>query len=279
MDTARYTVMLKTLLDDLYIKEKIDKALSTYPLYVKRSKEEYIPSLVPTREELNKKILDYYKYREIGFDTIARFIDELEIAMCEIMPRYNQLYLTIDQDYDMRFNVDYTRETQAKRDGKTSNLTEGSNQNTVTSTETSKNTSSATDHGTTTASGTDNAKNVKSDTPQSELNVATDNINGVSYADTVSWNQNKTSSETEQNGTTSGETNIQSNGTDTSNGTNTIDENGTKEENEEVIEKIRGNYGQVSFQSLISAYRDLIVNVEQQIIRDKRIQELFMLVY
>ena len=66
---AKYTIHLKTLLDDAYMKSEIDKAMETYPLYVKKSKEEFIPSYVPTREELNKKLLNYYKYREIGFDT------------------------------------------------------------------------------------------------------------------------------------------------------------------------------------------------------------------
>ena len=90
---AKYTIVLKTLLDDPETKALIDKAMSTYPLYEKRSEEKYIPSYIPTREQLNKKILDYYKYREIGFETVGRFLTELEVALNEIMPYYNQLYI------------------------------------------------------------------------------------------------------------------------------------------------------------------------------------------
>ena len=67
---AKYTVELRELLNDPLIKPKIEAALSSYPLYEKKSKEEHIPSIVPTREQLNTKLLNYYKYREIGFETL-----------------------------------------------------------------------------------------------------------------------------------------------------------------------------------------------------------------
>ena len=70
---AKYTVVLNRLLADPATKERIDQALSTYPLYEKKSKQEYIPAYIPTREELNAKILRHYKYREIGFETVGRF--------------------------------------------------------------------------------------------------------------------------------------------------------------------------------------------------------------
>lgn len=44
------------------------------------------------RNVLNTKIITHYLYREIGFDTPARFIFELCNKLNEVMPYYNQLY-------------------------------------------------------------------------------------------------------------------------------------------------------------------------------------------
>ena len=74
---AQYTEVLVNLLNDDIAKAKINKALSTYPLYKPKSTNEYIPRIVPTREEINNAILNYYKYREICFETFRRFLHEL----------------------------------------------------------------------------------------------------------------------------------------------------------------------------------------------------------
>ena len=91
MIPAKYTVVLKSLLDDPNAKAAIDRALSTYPLY----QPEKAYDLIPPREEINRKLLNHYKYREIFCSAPGRFIDDLEITMCEIMPRYNELLKTV----------------------------------------------------------------------------------------------------------------------------------------------------------------------------------------
>ena len=244
---ARYTEVLVNLLNNPEAKAKIDKAMSTYPLYKKQSKEEYIPSYIPTRKELNNAILNYYKYREIGFETFGRFLEELETALNEIMPYYNQLYFSTDQDYDLLFNVDYTRDITREK------------QNTGNTETTSK----ATDQTSTTSNVNNYSKNVNSQTPQGQLSITAQNINNVNYADNVTWNQNT------------------GNDTATSNGTANTTASGSSENNEDEItsERVKGNYGQMSYQTLLGQYRDLIMNVTQQIINDERISELFMLIY
>lgn len=247
MIKAKYTVVLDTLLNDSNTSEKIKKAMSTYPLYERQTIDSKMPVYIPTREELNKKILNYYRFREIGFETVGRFLFELETALNEIMPYYNQLFFSADQDYDMLYNADYTRETTIKKDGKT---------NVKASTE---NKQSSSDSTTTTS----NIKSVNSKTPQGELSITAENIDSVSYADDVSWNKD--------NGT--------STGTGTTSGTGASEQEGTNNENETHVEHLKGNYGMVTFQSLIAHYRELIMNIEQKIIKDPRISELFMLVY
>lgn len=248
MIPARYTEVLYNLINNPQTKAEIDNAMSTYPLYESTSQHEYnIPNIIPTREELNKKILDYYRYREIGFETVGRFLQELEISLNEIMPYYNQLFFSADQDYNIIYNVDYKRTIDRDLSGNTSSSTE----------------SQATDNTETTADSTSWNKRVQSDTPQSQLSITNKQIDSVDYANEVAWNKD----DAESSGTTSGESNATTSGT------------GTNKEIESTLETTKGNFGVVSAQDLIKKYRELIINIEQQIINDPRIVELFMLVY
>ncbi len=232
MIQARYTEVLYNLLKNSRTKELIDEKMSTYPLYVSTSTHEYkIPDIIPTREELNNKILNYYKYREIGFETVGRFLDELEISLNEIMPYYNQLFFSADQDYNIIYNVDYRRTIDRNTEG--------------------NNSTSANSNANTTAY----SKNVSSDTPQNELNISNDNIDSVSYANNVNW--------------------AKSNGNDSA----TSDAESQTSENESTVETTKGNFGVVSAQDLIEKYRKTILNIEQMIINDPRIEELFMMIY
>lgn len=268
---SKYTIELRTLLRDPIAKEKIDKALSTYPMYEAKSKNEYIPNIIPTREELNKKILNYYKYREIGFETFGRFLDELEISMNEIMPYYNQLFFTADQDFNIIYNVDYVKTYDTKR-----NTEETLNSNIEgTSHSTGTNKSTASDENETNATTNGYTKNVESSTPQNDISTSNKDIDSVSYADKITWGHS--SNEDSATSTGSSETNSTSN----LDGTNTTTQNDTTKntQNEQVLETTKGNFGVVSSQDLIAKYREIILNIEQDIINDNRISELFMLVY
>lgn len=244
----KYTVSIYNLLQDNYSKQAIERAMSTYPLYESKSKQEYgIPNIVPTREQLNKSILNYYMFREIGFETPARFIFELETALNEIMPYYNQLYFSADQDFNVIYNVDYVRTIDRERN---------ENNQTNTTTQTS-------DTATTSSDMTTNGKSITANTPQGSLNIATKNINNVEYGDNASWNQNISESEATSTGTAN------------STGTGT----GQVHDTEGTVETTKGNFGVTSAQDLIKKYREIIINITQQIINDPRIVELFMLVY
>ena len=253
---ARYTEVLYNLLNNEQTRALIDEKMSTYPLYVSTSQQEYgIPNIIPTREELNKKILDYYKYREIGFETVGRFLDELEISLNEIMPYYNQLFFSADQDYNIIYNVDYKRTIDRDLSGNT------------TSTSTGETTSNSNDSNTTSTTTNLYNKNVESDTPQSQLGITNKQIDSVDYANKVTWNKDTT----EQSGT--------STGTATTTADSTASGSGTNKEIESTLETTKGNFGVVSAQDLIKKYRELIINIEQMIINDPRITELFMLIY
>lgn len=252
---AKYTVELRNILKDEHAKALIDKAMSTYPLYESKSKQEHIPVYIPTREELNEMIIKHYKYREIGFETVGRFIEELEYTLNKIMPYYNQLYMTTDLDYEILFNVNYTKEIDIKRD--TTQTAEAGS--------TSQGTNNVSSNDST--SGDTYNKSTDSDTPQSQLTITNKNIDSIDYASSVQFGHGST------NTTGESESNSTSNVESTSTGRTVNDDS------EKSVEITKGNYGQVSYQSLIRQYRDLITNVTKQIIEDREIASLFMLIY
>lgn len=275
---ANYTVTLRDILKDEHAKAEIDRALSTYPLYEKKSLEEFIPCYIPTREELNTKLLNHFKYREIGFDTVGRFIDELEIAMVEIMPRYNLLFHSIDQDFDIKFNVDYTRTTDTDKTGNNTNKVESESSSSSVLSNESTTTSESNTTDTISGNETSNNRDVTTSTPQNTLNLPL-NAEGQSYADEVKWNDTNSDTSSSSTAINTGEATATASGSNTSSGNSVVEENGNTSEKELITERTNGNFGVVSAQDLIMKYRESIINVEQMIMYDPRIQELFMLIY
>lgn len=251
MTYAKYTVVLRDLMNDPGARPLLDAAMSKYPLYTKKSKEEYAPSYIPTRDELNKSILNFYKWREIAFDTPARFFDEMEIALEEIMPYYNQLFFTADQDFNIIYNVDYVKTMD--RDASSNTETESS--------DTGTRTASGSSTGTTDSAG----KTIKSTTPQDSLSITAEGMDGVNYADEVNWNNDAGTSYTDNDSSESSQS--------TTNGSS------SGQDKEKVTETTKGNFGVVSAQDLVLKYRETILNIKQMLINDERIAELFMQVY
>lgn len=243
---AKYTEVLDNLLRNEQTAPAIAEAMSKYPLYEtdpNKVNQYGTAYKVPTRAELNNKILNYYRFREIGFETVGRFLFELETALNEIMPYYNQLFYSADQDFNPIYNVDYIRNTQRNK----SDTNIGS--------QSSSTNSSAT------GTSTDNSKNVTSDTPQNQLGITNEQIDQLDYASEASWGKNSNST------------------SDTSNSTSNASNSLIGNEKEGIVETTKGNFGVVSAQDLIIKYRETILNIEQLIIHDKRIAELFMLIY
>lgn len=282
MINAKYTVVLKTLMDNEQTKAALDKALSTYPLY--EGKKDY--DLIPTREELNIKILNHYKYREIGFETVGRFLDELEITMHEIMPRYNELFKSIEIMADLPNpfdNVDVVETFEQETEGTNKSNQKTTSNNTVetNTNDTSTNNTTATDETNTNTNMTDTAKAVHSETPQGQINIAAKNIDSVPYADNVNWNKNTSESNAESSGTNT------TTGTTTSNGTNTTE--GESEVNADAESSStgklshtftkKGNQGVNTYAHDMNEFRTAIIDAVYQIIKDKRIAELFLMVY
>lgn len=257
---ARYTEVLINLLENPQTKPLIDKALSTYPMYVPINENTY--SIIPTREELNNKILNHYKYREIGFETVGRFIDELETTMNEIMPYYYSLYKSADilnGISDPFGNVDIVETFEQETEGSSRGSSSGTAEN-----ETNTNANSSTN-----TNMTNNSKNVNSKTPQGQLNISSNDIDSISYADNVTWNKDSSNS--------NGETEDESTSTSTSSSSGES-ANETTGKTKHTLTK-QGNQGVNTYAHDMKELREIFINIEQQIINDDRVQELFMLVY
>lgn len=194
------------------------------------------------RQILCKKILKHYYTREIAHETVGRWKLALNAKLNEIMPYYNQLYKSELLEFNPFYDVDLTRSREGSG---TSNKTSN---NTEINSGTSKNVNSG--------SGTNNTVTLNrfSDTPQNSMDtqgiadnvplttvtkVNEDNTTSNESTDTLTRNDNKTGSGTE---------NI--NNTD------------------KYIETVKGKQGTENYSSLLKKFRETFLNIDMMIIED-----------
>lgn len=240
----KYTEVLKNIMDNEQTKPLLDKALSTYPMYVPKNEVTY--SIIPTREQLNQKLLNHYKYREIGFETVGRFLDELEITMNEIMPYYYSLFKSADimnEIEDPFGNVNVEEKTVEKTTTEASNTAKADS-----STESETNMNS-------------NNKGISTSTPQGVTTIPAEEIDSIDHADSVSWGKDKSSSD----GTTSSKSSSET--------------EGNSNTDRELTYTKKGNQGVNTYAHDMIELRDVFLNIEKMIIEDERVSELFMRVF
>lgn len=277
---SRYSIVLKNLMDNEQTAAALQKALSSYPIYTPKNPALY--TIIPTREEINTKLLNHYKYREIGFETIGRFLDELEIAMCEIMPYYNQLMSSEDMMNgieDIFGNIDITEYYDESSSGSSKSKTDTSASSEASSEQTTSTEHITENNSNTSANTTALSKNIESQTPANELTITAAEIDSVGYADKASWNKDENTSSSESTDTSTGSTEGTTSGTtsstDTSSANNDTSTAGT------ITHTLtrKGNQGVNTYAHDMLEFRELFLNIVQQIINNNRIKELFMLVY
>lgn len=215
---AFVTPQLRRVLDMGY-----DLGLKNYPIFSESH-----------RKELNEKIVNHFRYREIGYETITQFIFALNRKMFEIMPFYNQLYESEELEISALTNYSYdeiskkTGNDLLEKTGTDTNKQTGDSTRTDTGTQTNEqngtdkqtfedvknkttygsneneNTTTTSDvtHGqTTTTQGTDSSKKVHSDTPQGMLSA--NFPESANYASDADVSKNTNSSTVTQGGTDS----------------------------------------------------------------------------
>lgn len=215
---AFVTPQLRRVLDMGY-----DLGLKNYPIFSESH-----------RQELNEKIVNHFRYREIGFETIHQFIFALNRKMFEVMPFYNQLYESEELEISALTNYSYdeiskkTGNDLLEKTGTDINKQTGDSTRTDTGTQTNEQTgadkqtfedvknkttygsnenentttTSGVTHGqTTTTQGTDSSKKVHSDTPQGMLSA--NFPESANYASDADVSKNTNSSTVTQGGTDS----------------------------------------------------------------------------
>ena len=113
---AQYTLTIKQLKEN-----NVPLFNFNYPIF----NEEYRPIL-------EDKITRHFYFREIGFETVGRFLFELETKLNEIMPFYNKMYESTLLEFDPLLNYQVKETYEKKVSGNTqgnANSTSSGSQN------------------------------------------------------------------------------------------------------------------------------------------------------
>lgn len=106
-DSERVTMELREVVKDCDIFDRCDP----FPIW----SEDH-------RGELEKKIIEHYYFRQIGFETVGRFKFKLNTRLREIMPRMNQLYKTTLFNYNPIENYNMEEQGNDKRSASSDSL-------------------------------------------------------------------------------------------------------------------------------------------------------------
>lgn len=241
-------------LNDL-IQNGVDIWAFDYPVPAKTVTYNGKTAQVPfDKDVFQQKILDHYRFRQIGQETVGRWLHYFRTRIREIMPYYVQLY-----EFEAKwFNVDDPLESY--------NLTEtfeesSSGSGTVTSSGSSENTSESSGTNTTTKTGTVDHERKFSDTPQGSI----ENLDNYMSEATL---ENTDTSET---------------GNDTSTGTATVSGSDSSESSSENTGTTshtltrRGNIGVQPLGTEVNNIRDAFINIDLMVINE--LKDLFLQVY
>lgn len=198
------------------------------------------------KDRLQDKIVNHYRFRQIGFETVGRFKHYLKTRMQEIMPYYVQVY-----EFDAKFrNIEDPLESY--------NLVETFQQETsgsgrMTGTNSSENSGTSTG----TSSGTSEKVTKFSDTPQGSI----DNL------DTYMTNATK------ENGNDSGTSSAETSGSMSGTSEQNTEDSGTTSH---TLTR-KGNIGVQPLGGEVMNIRSAFINIDLQIIEE--LADLFLRVY
>lgn len=240
------------------INKAIPKVFDSFPIYNENH-----------RNILCSKILKHYYMREICCETVGQWKLYLNTKMFEIMPYYNELYKSIELEYNPLDTINITRSGNENVTGKNTdievkNVTDKTTKKSEEHNQEILNGSNDITRNSTTSNG-----ERFSDTPQNGL---TDLVNDK-YLTTATLN----------NGSTNGTEKTTTNSTNTQNNTSSSDDNRNLTDNTSrtndlkndkiYSETITGKNSNDSYSKLIIEYRKAIINVDMMIINE--LEDLF----
>lgn len=230
---GHYTVSLSEI-SDIVRRD----ALSSYPIF----SEDY-------RDELNTKIIEYYWFYEIGFESVDMFVHQLRNRMNIIMPMYNRMY----EADAIKLNPLSTSHNESTSTNTSRNTTDSKNTiKTVSKTDSKAITENE--------SRTDaKSRAVNSETPQ--VRLAGNEDYATSAADSVSETVAGGSSSSSEDGTQT-----------TDNDASTVAVNDSTGEAKNVSDGYSGNPAEI-----IAAYKAALVSTDLLVIAE--LETLFMSVW
>ena len=206
------------------------------------------------KKAFEQKILDHYRFRQIGQETVGRWLHYFRTRIREIMPYYVQLY-----EFEAKwFNVDDPLESY--------NLVETFEESshgsgTVTSSGSSENTSESSGTNTTSKTGTADHERRFSDTPQGSI----DNLdNYMSEAARENTDSSESGSE-------------QATGTATVTGLDSSESSSQNTGNTSHTLTRKGNIGVQPLGGEVQNIRDAFINIDLMVINE--LKDLFLQVY
>lgn len=203
------------------------------------------------KETLETKILRHFYTREIGFETYGLWKLKLETKMNEIMPYYNQLYLSELIEY----NPLYTKSIRKEGNKQIDEDYEKENSRATNETKTSA------EQGSKNITNSESGWELYSDTPQGDI-TGIENLNNNMYLTNATKNTNNGS----ENETTTKTKNDSKTGSVTDNGT------GIKSTDNTYWETISGYENKNPSKSLLE-YRKTFLNIDMMIIEE--LEDLF----
>lgn len=223
------------------IESGVDLWAFDYPSYYKGE----------AKKAFEQKVLDHFWLRQIGAETVGRFLFYFRRTMREIMPLYIQRYESVDlmKDPEIRPLDNYNMIEEYQSTGSNSNITKS---------ESEDNTKG---NVTTGGSNTSKATEVHSDTPQGKLNIS---IPAFPTSETKSETINHASDATQTFGG--------QHSTETSDSVNEGSSKASAEVKGQNIESHkltrRGNIGVTTYAQLLEGYRQTFLNIDMEIINE-----------
>lgn len=265
---ATYTTQLKTIIEN--INGLSESAPATQiPALIEKARPiifgfDYPITDTSHKPILERKILQHYLFREIGFETVALWNLKLNFKMNEIMPYYDELYKSAALKLEplANYGFDETANAQSDTTSKSNQTTHSTNDQSTTSSNTTNSTANSSQ------SDTGKDTNAYSETPQGSLS----GVENLTYLTDARIIDSTNTTDTNSTGKTTSDETSDSNAVQ--DGTNNMDMT-SKNVSQNMINR-KGFQG-TSQSELLQKYRETILNIDLMVI--DALSNLFMLLY
>ena len=256
---ANYTMTIREMMSDDLTKNIFSK---DYKFYIDDEQ---------ARKDFEEKFINHYYYREIGFETPFIFIHKLNERLNLKADYWTKLYETELQSKEINFllNKDLLETITHTVSESGTNTQTGTNEQTGTSEQSGENTSSATIETTSTENGVTSGKESSISDGVAQASLGDGYLTSVNAMDTDNQSSSNSTQSASDNQSISQSQTISQ--TQNINGTNT---KSVTETNELVS---RGNIGITSSAQLLKEWREVLINMDEIIIKD--LEDLFLKIY